>query len=332
MNVPTARVLEVPRLGEGLFEVRIVELLKRPGDRVAEDEPIYVLESDKATLSIESPCAGILSTWRVAAGDVIRIGAPVADLIPRFCEAAAPASSPPPRPAESRQDASETRAKRPEIFVPPRTRAHARRLGLSAEELQAMARPGRHLTPEDVDRHLTARPAPQSSDCPTPEPSEEVGTRRLTERERTLIHRMRRSAEQVIPCTLTSRVRIDGLERVGGDVWVERGMDPASCFVSAFQIVAHAVAQVVREMPRFRSRMLGDEACRECDCLDLGIAVHSADDALVTAVVPGADRMDLVEFLDTFRRSVDEAMAGRDQVGPGTQFVLSNLGLSLIHI
>ena len=326
MSAPMARVLEVPRLGEGLFEVRIVTLLKQPGDRVAEDEPIYVLESDKATLSIESPCAGILSAWRVAAGDVVRIGAPVAEVEPRLDRVPEPASDTPPPPPGERPGSAVERSGRDEHFVPPRTRAHARRLGVSAEELQAMARPGRRLTPEDVDRHLASRPGRGT----TADPAPAVAGRPLTGWERTLIHRMRRSAEQVIPCTLTSRIRIDGLEQVGFELLRERGLDPESRFVSAFQIVAHAVAGVVRTMPRFRSRLHGDETCVEADRLDLGIAVHTPDDALVTAVVAGADRMDLVDFLDAFGRSVEEAMGGRDQVGPGTQMVLSNLGTSRV--
>ncbi|MEU5466309.1 biotin/lipoyl-containing protein, partial [Streptomyces althioticus] len=84
--MPRQSVLSVPRLGEGIVEVRIVRLLKRPGDPVAKDEVVYEMEHDKAAVEIESPFSGVLDAWLVAEGDVVPIGGEVARL-----SAAAPA-------------------------------------------------------------------------------------------------------------------------------------------------------------------------------------------------------------------------------------------------
>jgi hypothetical protein len=48
----------VPQLGEGLQEVRVMRFLKQPGERVARDEHIYEMETDKANVEVESPYAG----------------------------------------------------------------------------------------------------------------------------------------------------------------------------------------------------------------------------------------------------------------------------------
>jgi len=54
--------LRIPQMGEGLQEARLLRFLKRPGDIVARDEPIYEMETDKATVEIESPVAGQTGT------------------------------------------------------------------------------------------------------------------------------------------------------------------------------------------------------------------------------------------------------------------------------
>ncbi len=66
--MPRQSVLSVPRLGEGIVEVRIVRLLKRPGDPVAKDEVVYEMEHDKAAVEIESPSPGCSTRgrWRRA--------------------------------------------------------------------------------------------------------------------------------------------------------------------------------------------------------------------------------------------------------------------------
>ena len=52
--MPTIAV-RIPQMGEGLQEALLVEFLKQPGEQITRDEPIYVMETDKATTDVESP-------------------------------------------------------------------------------------------------------------------------------------------------------------------------------------------------------------------------------------------------------------------------------------
>src|SRR5436309_10110284 len=67
--------IKIPQLGEGLQEARLIRFLKKPGDSVAQDEPIYEMETDKAVMEIESPTAGVLEAWEANEDDVLPIGA-----------------------------------------------------------------------------------------------------------------------------------------------------------------------------------------------------------------------------------------------------------------
>jgi 2-oxoglutarate dehydrogenase E2 component (dihydrolipoamide succinyltransferase) len=84
----------VPSLGESISEGTVATWLKRVGEAVAVDEPLVELETDKATLEICAPKAGVLSEIRVAAGEDVEIG----QLLGRIDESAeATAGAPPQR-------------------------------------------------------------------------------------------------------------------------------------------------------------------------------------------------------------------------------------------
>ena len=65
----------VPALGESITEATIAAWLKQPGDAVGVDEPLVELETDKASVEICAPKAGVLSEIRVAAGEDVEVGA-----------------------------------------------------------------------------------------------------------------------------------------------------------------------------------------------------------------------------------------------------------------
>ncbi len=66
--------VRLPQMGEGLQEALLVEFLKQPGDRIERDEPLYVMETDKASTEVESPVSGRVVEWLVKAGSVLPIG------------------------------------------------------------------------------------------------------------------------------------------------------------------------------------------------------------------------------------------------------------------
>ena len=70
----------VPNLGESVSEATVASWLKKPGEAVAVDEPLVELETDKATLEMPSPKAGVLTEILVKAGEDVAVGAVLARL------------------------------------------------------------------------------------------------------------------------------------------------------------------------------------------------------------------------------------------------------------
>jgi 2-oxoglutarate dehydrogenase E2 component (dihydrolipoamide succinyltransferase) len=70
--------VQVPALGESITEGTLAQWLKKPGEAVAADEPIASLETDKVSVEVPSPIAGILSEQLVKEGDTVAVGAPIA--------------------------------------------------------------------------------------------------------------------------------------------------------------------------------------------------------------------------------------------------------------
>src|SRR5215212_6254556 len=70
--------VEVPVLGESITEGTLAQWLKKPGDAVAADEAIASLETDKVSVEVPSPVAGVLTEQLVKEGDTVAVGAPIA--------------------------------------------------------------------------------------------------------------------------------------------------------------------------------------------------------------------------------------------------------------
>ena len=90
----------VPALGESITEGTLAQWLKKPGEAVAADEPIATLETDKVSVDVPSPSAGVLSETLVKEGDTVAVGAVIARIDEQATAgAAAPAASSPPQEA-----------------------------------------------------------------------------------------------------------------------------------------------------------------------------------------------------------------------------------------
>src|SRR3954462_670295 len=87
--------VQVPVLGESITEGTLAEWLKKPGEAVAADEPIASLETDKVSVEVPSPVAGVLTEQLAQEGDNVAVGAVIARIDEKAtADAAAPASSP----------------------------------------------------------------------------------------------------------------------------------------------------------------------------------------------------------------------------------------------
>src|SRR5439155_406831 len=100
-----AQTVPVPDIGD-FKEVEVIEILVKPGDRVAKEQSLITLESDKATMEIPAPGAGVVKEIKIKVGDKVSKGAPI--LVLDFSEKIAekPAAAPPAPPAPAQKAAA----------------------------------------------------------------------------------------------------------------------------------------------------------------------------------------------------------------------------------
>ena len=125
----------MPQMGESIFEGTITKWLKKPGDKVERDEPLFEISTDKVDAEIPSPSAGVLKEIKVGEGQTVPIqtvvavidgaGSAAAAPAPAPAKAAAPptpaAVAPPPPPASRPAPAPTAAAAAPAASAPQRT-------------------------------------------------------------------------------------------------------------------------------------------------------------------------------------------------------------------
>src|SRR3954469_4451032 len=115
---------KLPDLGEGLTEGEVARWLVSAGDEIAEDAPLVEIQTDKTTVEIPSPAAGVVARILVAEGDVVPVGTVLVVIGENgSAAAAAPAGpsravtgkngTPPPPPPPATDVAAEPQHRRP---------------------------------------------------------------------------------------------------------------------------------------------------------------------------------------------------------------------------
>src|SRR5215510_6476004 len=94
-----ATEIKVPTLGESVTEATIGQWFKKVGDTVAADEPVVELETDKVTIEVPAPSAGVLQAISANPGDTVNVGALIG-AIGEGAAAPAPKAPEPPKAAE----------------------------------------------------------------------------------------------------------------------------------------------------------------------------------------------------------------------------------------
>lgn len=183
--------IKVPDIGD-FKEVEVIEILVKPGDSVAKEASLITVESDKATMEIPSPAAGVVKEVRIKLGDKVAEGSMIllleasegeapAPQPPKSAEVSAP-SAPAPKPAAAPAPATEPAAVPIPILRPapvpiepvaevaafkphasPSVRKFARELGADLAKVKGSGPKGR-ITQEDVQEFvkgiMTQAPAP----------------------------------------------------------------------------------------------------------------------------------------------------------------------------
>src|SRR5512142_2585705 len=99
----------MPQMGESIFEGTITKWLKKPGDKVQRDEPLFEISTDKVDAEIPSPASGVLQEIKVAEGATVQVNTVVGTISsdgagvaakPSAAKAPAAAASSPATPAK----------------------------------------------------------------------------------------------------------------------------------------------------------------------------------------------------------------------------------------
>ncbi len=148
-----AMTVPVPDIGD-FKEVEVIEVLVKAGDAVTKEQSLITLESDKATMEIPSPAAGVVKEVKVKVGDKISKGSPI--LVLDSKEAPAKAEAPKPQPSKPAAAPSPAPSPRPVPAEPrdetvskphasPSVRKFARELGVDLARVQGSGPKGRIL-------------------------------------------------------------------------------------------------------------------------------------------------------------------------------------------
>src|SRR5712664_3242587 len=191
----------MPQMGESIFEGTITKWLKKPGDKVERDEPLFEISTDKVDAEIPSPSAGVLKEIKVGEGQTVPIQTIVGVIDAAGSAAAAPAAvkaaaptpakapvAPPPAPAVPRPTAP-TPAAAPiaagpvsssstseRIHSSPLVRRMAKEHGIDLSSVEGTGAGGR-ISKQDIEAVIAAAsapaysaPAPAASSRPAPPP------------------------------------------------------------------------------------------------------------------------------------------------------------------
>jgi pyruvate dehydrogenase E2 component (dihydrolipoamide acetyltransferase) len=263
---------KLPDLGEGLTEGEVARWLVAEGQEVAEDEPLVEIQTDKTTVEIPSPAAGVVSQILVEEGKVVPVGTV---LVVIGGDGTAPVPSPP-------SDKVSQGEKR--VRATPLVKRLARELGVELASVQGTGPQGR-VTEEDV---RGAGPSQGLSLGPGPEGRREPlrGVRRLVAEHMARAHREVPAVTWVEECDF-SRVDLKLL----------------------VPTVLKACAAALQEYPELNARLEGDEIVY-LDRYDLGVAVQT-EQGLVVPVVRDCATRSIDELRAEVDRLADAARAGK---------------------
>jgi 2-oxoglutarate dehydrogenase E2 component (dihydrolipoamide succinyltransferase) len=356
--------VEVPALGESITEGTLAQWLKKPGETVARDEPIASLETDKVSVEVPSPVAGVLTEQMVNEGDTVAVGAVIARVDEKaIAGAAAPAPSPAQTAAATSTNpagAGETPLLRGDEHAPEPAMAHAgptdedhittlspavRRAVLEYHvdptSIRGTGKDGR-LTKDDViaaaEAQKSGATAPQARasapEAKAPSPALRPSSMGERREERVKMSRLR----QTIAKRLKEAQNTAAMLTTFNDVDMSAVIEARARYKDLFEkkhgirlgfmgFFVKACALAAKDVPSVNASLEGDEIVYH-DYLDVSVAV-SAPKGLVVPVVRNADRMsfaDIEKTIAAYGKKAKEGTLTVEEMSGGT-FTISNGGV-----
>ncbi len=325
--------VKVPSLGESVTSATVGRWLKKAGEAVAEDEPLVELETDKVTVEVPSPRAGVLEEVLAEEGQEVAVGAVIA----RIGEGegvAAPAPAPAAEektPAAEKQEAPAPAAEEKEAPV--------ERPATPAPATGAKAR----ISREEALAQLT-QPAPAAQSAmpstATPPPQEVVRTPRrvppqdAAREERVRMSRLRMTIArrlkeaQNTAAMLTTFNEVDMTEVIAlRQQYRELFQRKHGVKLGFMSFFVRAVTNALKEIPQLNAEIDGDEIVYK-NYYHIGVAVGT-ERGLVVPVVREADTLSLAEIEKAIGDFAQRARAGTlklEEMTGGT-FTITNGGV-----
>jgi pyruvate dehydrogenase E2 component (dihydrolipoamide acetyltransferase) len=153
----------MPQMGESIFEGTITKWLKKPGDKVERDEPLFEISTDKVDAEIPSPSAGVLKEIKVGEGKTVPIQTVVGVIDAAGEATAAKPAQPAASPKSEAQPAKAAQAPPPRASAPQAAPAN----GKGAPQAQPQARPQAQATPTSAGSSAAGTGAPATGGAPT---------------------------------------------------------------------------------------------------------------------------------------------------------------------
>ncbi|MEK6542062.1 MAG: 2-oxoglutarate dehydrogenase complex dihydrolipoyllysine-residue succinyltransferase [Pseudomonadota bacterium] len=317
----------VPVLGESVTEASIGQWLKQPGERVAADEPIVSLETDKVAVEVPSPIAGVMGRQLVKEGDTVAVGAVIAVIDDDGAVVAPPATV-----AASATPASSVMADASALS--PAVRRAVLEHGIDPAKITGTGKDGR-LTKEDVvEAAKRAGDAPAATVVVAEASVPAVPVTGVRGEERIKMTRLR----QTVAKRLKEAQNTAALLTTFNDVDMSAVIAARAKYKDLFEkkhgvrlgfmgFFTRAVALAARDVPAVNARIDGDEIVYHKH-LDVSVAV-SAPNGLVVPVIRNADTMSFAEIEKAIGDFGARAKAGTLTMADmaGGTFTISNGGV-----
>ena len=326
--------LKVPAVGESITEVEIGSWLKAEGATVAKDEPVAVIETEKATVELPAPEAGTLVKILKKQGETAGVGETIAHLDAGKSEPAATTkSAPTPAAAPAEKPAGES------TRVTPLAKRVLAEHDLRAKDVPATG-PGGRVSKDDVLRHVeqlqkekTSAPAAPADNVVPSAPTPKTGTGgreekvvRMTLLRRTIAKRLVEAQHTAALLTTFNEVDMSAILAFRQQ-YQESFQKKYGIKLGFMSFFVKAVIDGLKQFPLLNAEI------RENDIVyhnyhDIGLAV-STDRGLVVPVLPDADRLSFAEIelavADFAKRARDGKIKPEELTG-GT-FTITNGGV-----
>ncbi len=338
----------MPQMGESIAEGTITKWLKKIGERVERDEPLFEISTDKVDAEIPSPAAGTLTEVRYKEGDTVEVNTVVAVLdgnsassapsVPSVAEPEPPPPAPEP-PVESKPEPTVADLRRTKSS--PLVRKIAEEHGVDISKLEGTGMSGR-VTKNDIlsfiESGTTAAPAPTApvpvAPTPVPEviapppPRPQVGDRvepMSVMRKKIAEHMVmsRRTSAHVTTVYEIDMTRVAKLREQHRDAFYER----TGTKLTFMPFIFEAVNKGLRKFPIFNAQVSGDQIIYKQD-INLGMAV-ALDWGLIVPVIKRADDLSISGLARAANDLADRARTKQlkpDEVTGGT-FTITNPGV-----